>query len=96
MNSLFSILKKHIEETPILKSASASLTVEDANIIITELFGQEALNFMCAKYAKNNLLYIWCKSGIVASEIRLNEAQILAKIREKFGSAAITGIKTLL
>ncbi len=96
MKSLFSILKKHIEETPVLKSASATLTVDEADKIIAELFGQEALEFMRAKYVKNNFIYIWCKSGVVASEIRLNEANILAKIREKFGSMNISGIKTIL
>ena len=96
MNSLFSILKKHIEETPVLKSASASMSVEDANTIIVELFGAEALDFMRAKYVKNDFLYIWCKSTVVASEIRLNEVSILAKIREKFGSTEIAGIKTIL
>jgi len=96
MNSLFSILKKHIEETPVLKSASASLTVADGDKIITEMFGPEALAFMRAKYVRNDFLYIWCKSGVVASEIRLNETNILAKIREKFGSTKILGIKTIV
>ena len=60
------------------------------------MFGEEALAFMRAKYVKNDILHIWCKSGIVASEIRLNETKILAKIREKFGSTKILGIKTIL
>ncbi len=96
MNSLFSILKKHIEETPVLKSAKAVLSIDQANKIISELFGEQALDFMQAKYVKNGFIYIWCKSPIVANELRLNEVEILARIRQEFASATISGIKTIL
>lgn len=96
MKSLFSILKDKMEETPVLRSAGASLTVEEANKILLEIFGAAATDFLQARYVKNSILYVWCKSPVVASEIRLNENNILAKIREKNTSVKIIGIKTIL
>ena len=95
MKSLFSILKEKIQDTPVLRSANASLTVEEANKILGEIFGQEALDFLQARYIKNDILHVWCQSPTVASEIRLNEAEILAKIKEKNTSAKIIRIKTI-
>ncbi|HRY36296.1 MAG TPA: DciA family protein [Candidatus Magasanikbacteria bacterium] len=96
MKSLFSILKEKIQDTPVLRSANASLTVEEANKILGEIFGQEAMSFLQARYIKNDILHIWCQSPTVASEIRLNENEILAKIREKNTSAKIIRIKTIV
>ncbi len=88
-------MKEKIQDTPVLRSANASLTVEEANKILGEIFGQEALDFLQARYIKNDILHIWCQSPTVASEIRLNEAEILAKIKEKNTSAKIIRIKTI-
>lgn len=96
MKSLFSILKDKMEGTPVLRSAGASLTVEEANKILLEIFGAAATDFLQARYIKNSILYVWCKSPVVASEIKLNENNILAKIREKNTSIKIIGIKTIL
>lgn len=95
MKSLFSILKDKMAETPVLRSAGASLTVEDANKILLDIFGEQSADFLQARYVKNNILYIWCQSPVVASEIKLNENSILAKIREKNTSIKITGIRTI-
>lgn len=88
-------MKEKIQDTPVLRSANASLTVEEANKILGEIFGQEALDFLQARYIKNDILHVWCQSPTVASEIRLNEAEILAKIKEKNTSAKIIRIKTI-
>lgn len=96
MRSLFSILKEKIEDMPVLRSANASLTVEEADRILVEIFGEEAKGFLQARYIKNDILYVWCKSPVVASEIRLNELDILAKIKEKNTSTIVLKIKTIL
>ena len=85
-----------MENSPVLRSANASITVEEANKILEEIFGQEALQYLQARYVKNDILHIWCQSPTVGSEIKLNEASILAKIREKNPSAKIVKIKTIL
>lgn len=81
---------------PVLRSANASLTVEEADRILVEIFGEEAKGFLQARYIKNDILYVWCKSPVVASEIRLNELDILAKIKEKNTSTIVFKIKTIL
>jgi len=96
MKSLFSIIKDKVEESPVLRSANASLTVEEANKILAGIFGDQALGFMQARYVKNNILHIYCQSPTVASEIRLHQADILAKISENNTSSKIIRIKTIL
>jgi hypothetical protein len=95
MKSLFSILKEKIDDMPVLRSANASLTVEEANKILIEIFGEKSKDFLEARYIKNDNLYIWCKSPVVASEIKLNELDILAKIKEKNTSTKIFKVKTI-
>lgn len=96
MKSLFSILKDKVQVSPVLRSANASLTVEEVNKILIEIFGAESVDFLQARYIKNDILHIWCQSPVVASEIKLNENDILAKIREKSTSTKIIRIKTIL
>ena len=77
------------------KGVEASLVVDEANKILTEMFGDEFKKFGRALYLKNRILAITCLSSIAAQEIRLNEQGIIAKLKNKFGIQAVERIRYL-
>lgn len=93
MKSIFSILSQKKTESPVLRGAAAAMTVEEANKILAELFGAEIERYAQAVYIKNGTLTFECKGSAAASEIKLNENKILAKIREKFGQNSVSKIR---
>lgn len=76
-----------------MRGAMAAMTVEGANRILTELFGAEIERYAQAVFIKNGVLTMECKGSAAASEIKLNEKKILAKIREEFGQNSIDKIR---
>lgn len=93
MKSLSSILKQKKGKSPILRGALIALTIEEANKILCELFGEEIKSYARAIYIKNKVLAISCAGSAAAQEIKINELKILAKIKEKFGPETIKKIK---
>ena len=93
MKSIFNILQQKESESPILRGALNSITIEETDKILAELFGEEVKNFASAAYIKNKVLTVRCQGAAAAQEIKLNEANILAKIKQKFGSDTVVKIK---
>ena len=93
MKSIFNILQQKRSESPVLRGALTSLTIEEADKVLAELFGQEIKNYAAAAYLKNGVLTIRCQGAAAAQEIKLNETNILAKINQKFGPDAVIKIK---
>jgi len=80
MQNLAEIFKKHKNTSPLWRGVNASLIVEEANKILIELFGKEALKYANAVYCKNNILTFACLSSTFAQEIKLNKNLIILKI----------------
>ncbi|MFA5062035.1 MAG: DUF721 domain-containing protein [Patescibacteria group bacterium] len=95
MRSLSDILNNHFKNSPLKRNVEASIVVEEANRIIAELLGQDAIKYAQAVYVKNQILTIACLSSVIAQEIKLNEPVILAKIKEKAGERAVLKIRYL-
>lgn len=93
MKSVFNILQQKKSESPVLRGALTSITLEEADKILAEMFGPEIKNYAAAAYIKNRTLTIRCQSAAAAQEIKLNETDILAKINKKFGSGTVIKIK---
>ena len=79
-----------------MRGAMAALTVEEADKIMTEIFGAGVLEFARAAYVKNRVLAITLRGSTAGQEIRMNESDILAKINEKFGRGTVEKIKFLI
>jgi|WetSurMetagenome_2_1015567.scaffolds.fasta_scaffold115703_2 hypothetical protein len=84
MQTIGSIFKGKVNESPFWKSVSASLIVEEANRLLVEFFGSEATDYARAAYLKNKVLTITCLSSVMAQEIKLNEAVLLEALARKF------------
>lgn len=80
--------------TPIKKQIQAALLVEAAEAVFQELFGAEKPQAK-ALFLKNRTLTVSCASGAVAQEIRLRQAEIVAKINAKIGAKEVDRIRYL-
>lgn len=93
MKSIFNILKQKNVQSPIMRGAMASLTVEESDKILNELFGEKIQNYAQTAYIKNKILAIRFLGSAAAQEIKLNEAEIMTKINQKFGPNTVVKIK---
>jgi thiamine phosphate synthase YjbQ (UPF0047 family) len=96
MKSLFNLLNTKKNESAIMRGAHAALTVEEADKIFEELFGADTAKYIKAVYYRNGVLGVRCQGSSASMEIKMNEDQILAKIKEKFDGININKIKILL
>lgn len=82
MKSVFSILSQQGKQSPVMRSAVASLAVEKANEVLKNIFGKEILEFIKAAHVKEKTLTIEVKSSSAAAEIRLNQENILNELND--------------
>lgn len=95
MKSLLNILSGKHAESPMMRGAISALTVEDANGAFLEIFGDKASRYYEAIYVKNGVLGVRCLSSSAVTELKFNEAAILAKISAKNHDMALKKIKIL-
>lgn len=96
MKSLLNILSGKHAESPIMRGAISALTVEDANAVLQEIFGDKAARYLEAIYVKNGVLGVRCRNSSAVAELKFNEAIILAKISEKKHETTLKKIKIIL
>lgn len=95
MDSLSGILNQKKSASPVLRGAAAALTVEEADRILDEIFGSEVKRFARASHVKNGVLSVKTTGSSSATEIKLHEAEILAKITQKFGHGCVNKIRCI-
>lgn len=95
MNSLFSILKKHTEDSPVLRQIKMSLTIQQVNEIILKKLPSEMHKYVRAVYIKNGVLAVACLSSVVAQELKLYEVGILESINNLTGQKTIERVRYL-
>ncbi|MDO8499521.1 MAG: DciA family protein [bacterium] len=93
MQSLADIFKRKSTRSPLLRSVNTAMTVEMANNIIAQLFGEKIIDAARAVYLKNQILSVACLNTVVSQEIKLNEAKIIDLINTKAATVAITKIR---
>ena len=96
MEPLADLIKNKGSESAVIKGAKAALTVEEANNILTSLFGRDCKKFIEAVYLKNKTLGLKVSGSTAAAEAKMNEEEILAKIREKFGQNSVLKIRFVI
>lgn len=95
MNSFGSILHNKNNPTPLIRGVNAALTIEAANGVLLELFGESIQEYATAAYIKDEVLCIACLSMAAAQEIKMREQEVLEKIKAKMPAASITKVRYL-
>lgn len=96
MQSLADIFRKKSFHSPLLRSVNAVMTIETANHILSQLFGEKIIDMARAVYIKNRALTIACLSTVAAQEIKLNEAKIINLINKKTQSLIVDKIRYII
>jgi hypothetical protein len=96
MKSLFKIFNHQAGHSALLKGALKAITVEEADNVLKELFGEQVDKFAQARYIKDKVLAISCQGSIVTQEIKLNQDKIIEKINESAGEDVVERIKIIL
>jgi len=79
-----------------MRGAHAALVVESANKIIQEIFGSDNAKYIEVIYYKNGILGVRCKGSSANLEVKMNEQEILAKIKQEFDELVLRKIKIIL
>jgi predicted nucleic acid-binding Zn ribbon protein len=82
-----SALQKQLESAEVLDAASC---------VFSELFEKDLAAHARPQYLKNRTLTVTCSSSALAQEIRLRQAEIVAKINEKMGKNEVDRIRYLV
>ena len=82
-------------QQPLQNQLDASETVEIAEAVFLELFGEEMAVHAKTLFLKNRTLTVSCTSSAMANEIRLNQAQIVEGINTKMGNNEVDRIRYL-
>ncbi|MFA7244821.1 MAG: DUF721 domain-containing protein [Candidatus Magasanikbacteria bacterium] len=83
------------QKGPLKKQLEDSQVVEEAKVVLSEMFGEELANTAIPLFLKNRTLTISCSSSAMAQEIRLNQVQIVDKLNEKLGRNEVDRIRYL-
>ncbi len=83
------------KDTPLQKQVEASQVVEIAEKVFADVFGAEEAVHVKPLFLKNRTLTVTCSSSTVAQEIRLNQAEIVAKINKEMGKKEVDRIRYL-
>jgi predicted nucleic acid-binding Zn ribbon protein len=70
--------------------------IEVAQDVFREVFGDSQVELIKPLFFKNRTLTVTCSSSIIAKEIRINHASIVAKINKKLGANEIDRIRYLV
>ncbi len=95
MKSMGDILKSKGRKSAFMQGVLSAAAVDMANIFIEEYWGENGKKLAKAVYIKNGNLVIACLSSIMAQELRMREAELLAKVNAKCGSSMVQNIRYL-
>lgn len=96
MKSLFKILNNQAGRSELLKGALKALTVEEADLVLKEMFGEEIKKFAHAAFIKDKILSISCRGTAAAQEIKMRQDEIIQSLNEKTGENSVVQIKIIL
>ena len=86
---------KYSQKGPLKKQLEDSEVVEEAKLVMKDMFGEELAKHANPLFLKNRTLTISCSSSAIAQEIRLNQTQIVEKLNEKLGRNEVDRIRYL-
>ncbi len=89
-------LGEKIQKNITLKTqVELSAVLEVAESVLADLFGVDLAKHAKPLFLKNRTIAISCTSSAMAQEIRLNQAEIVAKINGKTGTDVVDRIRYL-
>ncbi|MDD5289609.1 MAG: DciA family protein [Patescibacteria group bacterium] len=87
-SAISSILNNTVKQQKGLSAqVTAALACEEFDKIVRQKWGEKGANKVKALYLKDGVLTIASLSSVMAQEIKLNEREILAELKTKFGGA---------
>jgi len=87
---------KFIQSGPLKKQLEDSQVVEEAKVVLSNLFGEELALATNPLFVKNRTLTISCASSAMAQEIRLNQTKIVEELNKKLGRNEVDRIRYLV
>lgn len=89
-------LARNLDNKAVLRNqVAAAQILEQAQAALRELLGAELADQAKPLFLKNRTLTISCSSSAVAQEIRLQQAEIVERINQKFGAKEVDRIRYL-
>lgn len=79
--------------TPLANQITVAMAVEQANVVLQELFPGAVPEALKALWLRHGVLTIGCRAAPVAQEVALYKPRILELLRAKFGRPLITELK---
>ncbi len=95
MKSMGEILLSKGKKSPFMQGVLAAAAIDMANIFIEDYWGENGKKLAKAMYIKNGNLVIACLSSIMSQEIRMREAELIAKVNAKCGSSMVRNVRYL-
>ena len=95
MKSMGEILMGKGRKSPLMQGVLSAAAIDIANIFIEDYWGENGKKLAKAMYIKNGNLVIACLSSIMAQEIRMREAELLAKVNSKCGNSMARNVRYL-
>jgi hypothetical protein len=89
------ILSNKFSGSLMSKKISAALVCDEFNKIILIMWGKKIENQAQAMYLKDRILTVACLSPIIGQELKLREGELMARLRENFGSGAVERLRVL-
>jgi hypothetical protein len=87
-SSISSVLNNTVKQQKGLSGqVTAALACEEFDKIVRQMWGEIGATKVKALYLKDNVLTIASLSSVMAQEIKLNEREILAELKTKFGAS---------
>jgi hypothetical protein len=91
-----SSLHKGAKNSGLKKQLDADRVVENANIAMVDIFGEDYEKHVKPLYLKNRTLTVSCNSSTAAQEVRLNQVKIVDSINNMLGTIEVDRIRYLL
>lgn len=90
------LIGEQVKQHGIQNQVEASNVLEEFEQIIEQIFGKGIEKKAQAKYVRRKVLHVACMSSILATEIKLQEAEIVKKINDKYKKTVVEKIRFLL
>lgn len=96
MDKIGDLISNKKGRSAMMKSVQAAMIVEFFNQLIKSNWGQAIGDQAQAKYLKNQILTVACRSSAMAHKIHLNERQFINDLNQKFGPQTVIKIQYMV
>lgn len=96
LSSIGDVLGAKDQKSSLMKGIKASMVVEEANKMMSDLWGESVATQAQAISFKNKCVSVACLNGAIANEIKLYQNTVLQAVNKKFGAGTADTLKIML